>query len=431
MSILITNGRVIDPINNTDEIIDIYIEKDRIKKVGKGLKEKADEIFDAKNMIVTPGLIDMHTHLREPGEEQKEKIATGTAAAAMGGFTSVVCMANTSPAVDNPSTVKLLQYITEKEGLVKVYPVAAVTKGLKGEELTEIGDLNESGIIALSDDGRPIMNAELMRRAMEYSTMFDLPILDHCEDLDLSMDGQVNEGYFSTVRGLKGYPDMAESIIVARDVLLAKFTRARLHIQHVSSGNSVYIIERGRKDGVKVTAEVTPHHLSLTENEILDYNTNMKVNPPLRSEEDRKALISGLKRGVIDVIATDHAPHTQFDKEKEFSQAPFGMSGLETAVPVIFMSLITPGHLSVNEVIKKLTLNPAKILRLEYKGIKEKSLADITVINPDLEIQFTADLMESKGKNSPFLNKKLKGFPVLTVVNGRIIMKNRKLEIKK
>lgn len=430
MSILIKNGRVVDPINNIDEKIDIYIEDSLIKKIGKSLNNKADEIFDANNMIVTPGLIDMHTHLREPGEEQKEKIATGTASAAMGGFTTIVCMANTNPPIDSPSTVKLIQYITEKEGLVKVYPVAAVTKKLQGEELTEIGDLFEIGVVALSDDGRPIMNAELMRRAMEYASMFDLPILAHCEDLNLSFEGQVNEGYYSTIRGLKGYPDIAESVMVARDVLLAKFTKARLHIQHVSSANSIYIIERGKKDGVNVTAEITPHHFSLTESEIISYDTNTKVNPPLRTEEDRKGLIYGLKKGVIDVIASDHAPHTLFDKEKEYNYAPFGMIGLETMVPLIFMNIIEPGHLKLIDAIRKITLNPARILKLDYQGIKENSVADITVINPDLELIYTIDKIESKGKNSPFLNKKLKAFPVLTIVNGKVVMKDRRLENK-
>ncbi|MBU1077329.1 MAG: dihydroorotase, partial [Spirochaetes bacterium] len=263
MTLLIKNGRVIDPVNKIDEKLDILIEGPYIKKISGSITGKANEIFDAKNMIVTPGLIDMHTHLREPGQEQKEKIATGTASAAMGGFTSIVCMANTDPPIDSPSQVKLINFITEKEGVVKVLPVAAVTKGMKGEELTEIGDLYENGVVALSDDGYPIMNTELMRRAMEYSTMFDLPILDHCEDLTLSVDGEVNEGYYSTIKGFKGIPDIAETVMVARDLLLAQFTGARLHIQHASAKKSVEYIEYAKAQGTRVTAEVTPHHFSL------------------------------------------------------------------------------------------------------------------------------------------------------------------------
>lgn len=427
MSLLIKNGHVIDPVNNIDEVLDIYIENKYIKKIGKSINQKASTIYDAKKKIVTPGLIDMHTHLREPGQEQKEKISTGTAAAAMGGFTSIVCMANTEPPIDTPSQVKLIHHITEKEGRVKVYPVATITKGLKGEELTEIGDLYDMGIVALSDDGKPIASAELMRRAMEYATMFDLPILDHCENLTLSMDGQVHEGYYSTIRGLKGVPDIAETVMVSRDILLAQFTKARIHIQHISTKASLEMIEFAKRQNTKVTAEVTPHHFTLTDKEIVDYNTSFKVNPPLGSEEDRKALIEGLKKGIIDVIASDHAPHTQFDKEREFSNAPFGMIGLETLVPLTFMELITPKHLSIQEAIKKLTINPANILKLKYDGIHNNSLADITVIDPQLESIYKKEDIISKGNNSPFINKKLKGLPVLTVVEGEIVMKDRKI----
>jgi len=427
MDLLIKNGHIVDPVNNIDEKLDILVSKGKIIKLGKKLSDKAKEVYDAKNKIVTPGLIDMHTHLREPGEEQKEKISTGTSAAAMGGFTAVVCMANTNPPIDSPSTVKLIQFIAEKEGKVKVYPVAAVTKGLKGKELTEFGDLYEVGVVGLSDDGKPIMNSELMRRAMEYSIMFDLPIFDHCEDLSLSADGQINEGYYSTIKGLKGIPYIAESVMVARDILLAKFTKARLHIQHVSTKRSVELIEYAKNAGTNVTAEVTPHHFSLTEKDIEGYNTNYKMNPPLRSEIDKKAVIQGLKEGIIDVIASDHAPHTQFDKEKEFNKAPFGIIGLETLVPLTFMNLIEPKHLSLFEAIKKITINPAKILKIDYQGIKIGAKADITVIDPNLELIYKPENILSKGKNSPFINKKLKAFPVLTVLEGKVIMKDRKL----
>lgn len=427
MSLLIKNGHVVDPVNNVDEILDILIEGKYIKKIGKNIKSSSKEVFDAKNKIVTPGLIDMHTHLREPGQEQKEKIATGTASAAMGGFTTIVCMANTNPPVDSPSTIRLIHYIAEQEGIIKVCPVACVTKGLNGKELTEFGDLYEVGIVALSDDGKPIMNAELMRRAMEYSTMFDLPILDHCEDLTLNADGQVNEGYYSTIKGLKGNPYIAESVMVARDILLAKFTNARLHIQHVSAKRSIELIEYAQANDTKVTAEATPHHFSLTEKETVNYDSNFKVNPPLRSEIDKQAVINGLKKGIVDVIASDHAPHTQFDKEKEFDKASFGMIGLETLVPIVFMNLIEPKHLTLMEAVKKITINPAKILKLKYNGIKNNEIADITVIDPKMEITYKREDIVSKGKNSPFIGKKLKGLPVLTVVEGKVVMKNRKL----
>ncbi len=427
MKLIIKNGRVIDPFNNIDEKLDILIENGRIKKLGKSINEEGCDVYDAKNKIVSPGLIDMHTHLREPGYESKEKIMTGTMSAAMGGFTSIVCMANTNPVIDNQATVRLINYIAENEGVVKVYPIAAVTKGMNGEELTEFGDLYRVGVVGFSDDGNPVMNAEIMRRALEYAQMFDLPILSHCEDKNLASDGTVNEGYYSTVRGLKGIPTVAESTMVARDILLAKYTGGRLHILHLSTKESVKLVANAKKEKVNVTAEVTPHHFSLSDKEIVDYNTNVKMNPPLRSEEDRKALINGLKDGTIDVIASDHAPHTVFEKDKEFNYAPFGIIGLETVVPLVFMNLVSPKFLTIPQAIEKLTKNPAKILKLKKMGIKENEIADITVINPELEIVYTQDKIVSKAVNSPFLGKKLKGFPVLTVVDGKIIMRDRKL----
>ncbi len=425
MKLMIKNGRVIDPFNNIDEQLDIYVENERIKKVGKNLDIKVDEIYDANGKIVTPGLIDMHTHLREPGFESKEKIATGTRSAALGGFTSVICMANTNPVIDNQATDKLIHYIAENEGVVKVYPVAAITKGMKGEELTEFGDLHRVGVVGFSDDGNPVMNAEIMRRALEYAKMFDLPVMVHCEDLNLSADGVANEGYYSTVKGLKGIPAVSESVLVARDLLLAKYTAGKLHILHITTKESVKLIKDAKNENVNVTAEVTPHHFSLTDKEIVNYDTNYKINPPLRSEEDRKALIEGLKDNTIDVIASDHAPHTIFEKDKEFNYAPFGIIGLETVVPLVFMYLIEPGHLSLMQAIEKLTKNPAQITKIKDTGIEEGGIADITVIDPELELVYTKDMVASKGINSPFIGKKLKGFPTLTVVNGKIVMKDR------
>ncbi len=429
MKLLIKNGHIVDPINNINEKLDIYIEKGIIKKIAKNINADDAEIFNASNMIVTPGLLDMHTHLREPGYEQKEKISTGTAAAAMGGFTGVVCMANTNPVADNQATVKLILSIAEKEGIVNVYPVASVTKSLEGKELTEFGDLKNVGVVALSDDGKPVMNSELMRRALEYSKMFDLPILDHCEDLDLSGEGVVNEGFYSTIKGLRGIPDISEAVIIARDIMLTKFTNSKIHIMHISTRAGVELVKQGKADGVKVTAEATPHHFSLTENDIVDYNSNFKMNPPLRTEEDKNAVIEGLKNGTIDVIATDHAPHTLFEKEREFDYAPFGIIGLETLVPLTFMNLVEPGHLSVFDAIQKITLNPAKILKIEKDGIKQNVIADITVINPELELIYKKEDIVSKGQNSPFIGKKLKAFPVMTIVRGKVVMKNRKIMV--
>lgn len=426
MRLLIKNGRVIDPFNNIDEQLDIYIEGGRIKKVGKNLDIKTDEIYDANGKIVTPGLIDMHTHLREPGYESKEKIVTGTKSAAAGGFTAVVCMANTDPVIDNQATVKLIHYIAENEGIVKVYPVAAITKGMKGEELTEFGDLHRVGVVGFSDDGKPVMNAEIMRRALEYSKMFDLPVMNHCEDLNLSADGTVNEGYYSTIKGLKGIPSIAESVMVARDLLLAKYTSGKLHLLHITTRESVELIRKAKQEKVDVTAEVTPHHFSLTDKEIVNYDTNYKVNPPLRSEEDRKELVEALKDGTIDVIASDHAPHTIFEKDKEFNYAPFGIIGLETVVPLVFMNLIEPGHLTPMQAIEKLTKNPAQITKIKDTGIEEGGVADITVIDPQLELIYKKEMIASKGINSPFIDKKLKGFAVLTIVDGKIVMKRDK-----
>jgi len=426
MELIIKNGRVVDPYTKKDEVLDIYIKDGIIKKIGKNLDIKCEKEFNAKNMIVTPGLIDIHTHLREPGYESKERISTGTKSAACGGFTAVVCMPNTNPPIDNQAAVKLIHYIAENEGFVKVYPVAAVTKGLAGEELTEFGDLYRVGVVGFSDDGNPIKNSEIMRRALEYAKMFDLPIMDHCEDIQLSNDGTINEGYYSTIKGLKGIPTVSESVIVARDILLTKYTQSKIHLLHITTKDSVELIKIAKEEKVKVTSEVCPHHFALSDKDIPGYDTNYKVNPPLRSEEDRKALIAGLKDGTIDVIASDHAPHTIFEKEKEFNYAPFGIIGLETVVPLTFMHLIEPGHLSIMEAISKLTINPAKILNIKRNNITEGEVADITVINPNLELIYKKELIASKSINSPFINKKLKAFPVLTIVQGKIIMEREK-----
>ncbi|MDD5747409.1 MAG: dihydroorotase, partial [Candidatus Omnitrophica bacterium] len=330
MRVLITNGRVIDPKNGFDEIADILIDNSVIGAIGKNLKAKDAEIFDAKGLAVVPGLIDMHVHFREPGYEYKETIASGSRAAAHGGFTSVCCMPNTNPVIDNQSVVEFVLTQGKKAGLVNVFPIGAISKGSLGQELSEIGDLHSAGVVALSDDGKGVMNAEIMRRAMEYAQMVDLPIIAHCEDSFLSGDGVMNEGYTSTVLGLKGIPRIAEIVMVARDIEIARFTAGRLHIAHVSCAESVQMVRRAKSEGVKVTAECCPHHFTLTEEAVLHYDPNTKVNPPLRTLSDVTALKEGRRDGTIDCIATDHAPHAEAEKDVEYDNAPFGIIGLET-----------------------------------------------------------------------------------------------------
>ncbi len=414
MKILIKRGRLIEPEKGIDEIFDILIEDGKIKKIGN-ISENADKIIDAEGKIVTPGLIDMHVHLREPGREDEETLYTGTLCALHGGFTCVCCMPNTSPPIDNIGIVK---FIFEADKNCTVYPVGAITKGLKGEELAEIGDLVKGGCCAISDDGNSVMNSEIMRRALEYSKMFDIPVISHAEDKNLSEGGDMNEGDMSLILGLRGIPRIAESIMVARDIALAEYTGAKIHIAHVSTKESCEIIKRAKEKGIKVTAEVTPHHFTFTEEDLKDFDTNYKVNPPLRTKEDKEALKKALKEGIIDVIATDHAPHADFEKELEFPEAPFGMIGLETAIPLIIQELIDTGILTWVEAIEKLTKNPRKILKLKEGVIEEGGDADITVIDP--EKRWIYKKTYSKSRNSPLLGKELKGKVLYTIYKGKV-----------
>ncbi|MBU0650649.1 dihydroorotase [bacterium] len=421
MKLLIKNGNLVDVkqnkiINN----IDIIIESGKIKKIDKDIQESADKVIDAKDKLVCPGLIDMHVHLREPGREDKETIKTGAQSAAAGGFTSIVCMPNTNPVLDNSGLIYLVKE-KAKACSVNVYPVGTITKGLAGEEISEIGDLYQAGAVAISDDGKSVMNSYVLRRAMEYTKMFNIPVLSHCEDTNLAGDGVMNEGYNSTVSGLKGIPAQAESIFVARDILLAQLTGARVHIQHVSCKESVAVIEFAKQKGIKITAETTPHYISLTDDEVLSFDTNTKVNPPLRTIEDINAIKKALVSGVIDVIATDHAPHTDEDKTVEFDLAPFGMVGLETAVGVVFTELVHKDKMDVVEVIKKMTINPAQILNLKKGVIEEEASADITIIDPELEWVVDKNKFKSKSHNTPFNGRKLKGKAIVTIVGGKIV----------
>ncbi|MDD5558359.1 dihydroorotase [Candidatus Methylomirabilis sp.] len=444
MRILIKGGRVIDPANAVDDVLDVLIEDDKIvqldwnlagymlnstgrEKSSRGSKSQTNEIgpidrmMDATGLVVCPGLIDMHVHLRQPGREDKETIASGTMAAARGGFTAVCCMPNTAPVNDTRSVTEFILDVAKREGAVQVYPVGAITKGLKGEELAEIGELFEAGCVAISDDGRPVMNAELMRRAMEYAAMFDLPVIQHSEDLHLSGRGVAHEGFVSTELGFRGIPSASEAVMVARDILLAELTGAKLHIAHVSAAESVRLIRAAKARGVRVSCEATPHHIALTEEAVRGFSAHAKMNPPLRSETDRQALLEGLRDGTIDVIATDHAPHTVQEKEQEFDLTPFGVIGLETALAVTLTTMVHPGVLSLSEAIAKLSSEPARILKLPKGQIAEGADADLTIFDPNRDWTVEPSAFASKSRNTPFDGWRLKGGAVATLVAGKVV----------
>ncbi len=431
--LLIKQGRIIDPANGVDMLGDVLVEAGKIVQIAGQIdlpsgKASDIEVIEAQGKLVVPGLIDMHVHLREPGLEAKETIATGTRAAARGGFTSVACMPNTKPVVDNQVVVEFIKARAAQTGVVNVFPIGNITKGSEGKEIAEIGDMFAAGVVALSDDGKPVPNSEVMRCAMEYAQMFPLTIISHCEDQALASDGVMHEGYWSTVLGLKGIPAAAEEVMVARDIILAELTGCAVHIAHVSTAGSVRLVKEAKARGVKVTAEAAPHHFTLTHAVVQDYDTNTKVNPPLRAEEDVAAIKQGLQEGTIEVIATDHAPHTPEEKDVEYMYAPFGIVGLETAVPLVLEQLVEPGLLSINEAIAKLTVNPARILGLQQNipGRNKGHLgpgadADITIIDPEATEILEAANMAGKSKNTPFLGRLLKGLPVVTIVGGKVV----------
>lgn len=423
MRIKIYKAYVIDPFSNTEGLMDITVESGIIKNVkpSKGKIEggKADfEIF-AEGLYLFPGLIDMHTHLREPGYEYKETIKTGSLAAVKGGFTTICCMANTNPVNDNPEVTYYILAKAKEEGSCRVLPIGAITKGLQGQELSEMALLRQAGCIAFSDDGKPVMNSSIMRRALQYAKAVGAPIISHCEDISLSEDGVMNEGKLSFYLGLKGIPKASEEVMVARDVILSKYCKSPIHIAHVSTRGSVEIIRRAKEEGVLVTAETSPHYFSLTEQAVENYNTNAKVNPPLRTEEDRYAILEALKEGVIDVIATDHAPHHIDEKNVPFQEATFGISGLETAF-ALSLKLVHDNVLSLKGLIEKFTLNPAKLLKIEKKGVVEGELADFIIVDLNQEWTVCKDNFVSKGKNTPFDGWKLKGKVLLTVLGEKV-----------
>ncbi len=426
-SLLIRGGRVIDPSFRLDLVADLLIEDGRIAQIGEAIKARGAEVFDASGCVVTPGFIDLHTHLREPGREDKETIATGAAAAAAGGFTAVCAMPNTVPVNDSASTTRFIIETAKREAMVRVYPIGAITRGSKGEELSEYADLKGAGCIAVSDDGRPVQNARVMRRALEYARTFGLPVIDHCEDLDLSKGGAMNEGVVSVAMGIPGAPGVSETIMVERDVLLAEFTGSHVHIAHISTAGAVDAVRRGKARGVRVTAEATPHHLVLTDEAVReqDYDPVTKMNPPLRSEEDRRGVLAGLIDGTIDAIATDHAPHTTEDKVCEFDCAAFGIVGLETAFALCHGGLLTTGALDLVRLIQLLTAGPARALGLPGGSLERGQPADITIVDPRETRTVKPESFRGKSRNSPFLSRTLTGWPIATIVGGVVVFRSR------
>lgn len=422
MKLLVKGGLVVDPVKGSISEKNILVADGKISRIGSNLNAGKCEVLDATGMYVSPGLIDMHVHLREPGFEAKETILTGTRSAARGGFTSVACMPNTNPVADNAAIISYIINNARENGIVHVYPIGAITRQSKGVELAEMGDMKGAGVAAFSDDGMPVMNAGLMRRAMQYARMLGMTIISHSEDKEISGHGVMHDGYVSTVLGLRGIPSSAEEVMVSRDIILAEETGCRLHIAHVSTAGSVRLVREAKARGVRVTAEVTPHHFTLTDEAVTGYDTSTKVNPPLRTAADVAAVKEGLADGTIDVIATDHAPHTAEEKDVEYDLAPFGLVGLETAVGLVWTELVATGFLTPLQALTKMTLNPAKALGIARGTLEIGSDADITIIDPELAGAVDPDLFESKGRNTPFKGRGLKGLPWATIVAGRVVM---------
>lgn len=427
MKLLIRRGRLIDPSRNVDETADVLIEDGRIAALGEGLAAAGAEMFDAKGMIVAPGFIDLHTHLREPGEEYKETIASGAAAAVAGGFTAICSMPNTSPVNDNASVTRFVIEKAREAGLARVFPVGAITRGSQGAELAEMAEMKEAGAVAVSDDGRPVMNSQVMRRAMEYARDHQLVVVDHCQDLNLSAGGVMHEGLYSSLLGLRGMSSAAEESHVSRDVMLAELTGARTHIAHISTAGSVAIVRTAKRCGLPITCEVTPHHLALTDAAVAEFDTNTKMNPPLRSEEDRLALIEGVRDGTIDAIATDHAPHHQDEKMLEYDRAPFGVIGLETALGIAMTTLYHSGAAPVSRIVELFTIGPSRAFSLPGGRLEIGDRADITVFDPDREWTVEPGRFRSRSRNTPFTGWKLRGAVAATFVGGRCVYRGGEL----
>jgi dihydroorotase len=410
---------VIDPAQGIDRVADLWVQNGTIAGLGP-LPLQPGRVLDAAEKIVCPGLIDMHVRLREPGREEDETIATGTAAALAGGVTSVACMPNTEPALDSQAAAEFVYLQAKRAGHANVFPVGAITKGRQGQELAEIGGLVTGGAVAFTDDGSPVASAEIMRRALEYCRMFDKAVLSHCEDLELTRGGVMHEGFESMRLGLRGIPAAAEEIVIYRDIELAQMTDARLHILHVSTAGSVDLIRRARRRGVRVTGEACPHHFTLTDREMRRFDSNYKMAPPLRSEEDRLAILEGLKDGTLEVIASDHAPHAPEKKTRELDLAPNGVIGLETLLPVCIFGLIEPGHLTWPQLIEKLTVNPARVLGIDRGTLKPGAIADVTIIDPAVEWTIDPREFRSKSRNTPFAGWKVRGRAHAVIVAGEV-----------
>lgn len=425
---LIKGGGVIDPANKIDDVVDVLIEDDKIAAVGKDLENKkiatGAEVVDATGKVVAPGLVDMHVHLRDPGRTDEETVESGLRAAVKGGFTSVACMPNTDPVIDSASVVEYIKRQAQEVGFGNVYPIGSITHGLEGERLSEMGELIESGAVAFSDDGKCVANSQLMRRALEYSKIWGKTIISHAEEPYLARGGQIHEGYWSTVLGLKGIPAAAEEVIVARDIILAELTGGRLHIAHLSTAGSLDLVKRAKERGVSVTCEVAPHHLVLTDESLQGYDTNFKVNPPLRSKQDVEALRQGLKEGIIDAIASDHAPHARHEKEMEFDCAPFGLIGLETTLGLILTKIVDAGVISIDEAIAKMSKVPAEILGIDRGNIGIGNVADLVIIDTKAKLEIDPNKFESKSRNTPYSGWELKGVATEVFSSGKPIIRN-------
>lgn len=427
MKLLIKNGHIIDAKTSVDAVLDLLVDDGIIIKIAEGIEEDGCEIVDAKGKFVLPGLVDAHCHLRDPGFEYKEDIESGTRSAAKGGFTSIACMPNTNPVTDNEAVIKYIMNKAKQDGYVNVFPIGAITKGQKGEELAEIGEMKFAGAVAVSDDGKPVKSSSLMKKALQYASMFDITVISHCEDLDLAEEGVMNEGYTSTILGLKGIPAAAEETMVARELILAEYTGVPLHIAHVSTALSVELIRNAKKRGVKVTCETCPHYFSLTEEACTGYDTSAKVNPPLRTAKDVQAVIEGIEDDTIDIIATDHAPHHADEKNVEFNLAANGLVGFETAVPLAVTHLVKPGFISMKKLVEKMSLNPARILSINKGSLEIGSAADITIVDINEETTIDVSKFQSKSKNSPFGGMKLSGTVCTTIVDGKVVVSEKVL----
>ena len=421
MTLLLKGGTIVDPSQDLEKKADLVVEKGKIANLGKVRAKKSWTTIDVSNSIVAPGFIDMHVHLREPGREDKETVLTGSQSAVASGFTSIMCMPNTDPVNDSEAITRFILERARQAGLANVYPAGAITKGQRGEELAEIGEMVKAGVVAITDDGNPVADNQMMRRAMEYAKIFDIPVVDHCEEPSLAAGGHMNESAGSTRLGIMGLNRTAEELDVARDIMLSRLTGARAHIAHISTKESLNWVRQAKRHKLNVTCEVTPHHFILTDNDIKNYNTNFKMKPPLRSPSDAKAMLKGLSDGSIDCIATDHAPHTSLEKETTFEDAANGIIGMETAVPLAWEFLVRRDIVSVRRVVELFSTNPNRILKLGRGSLQEGSVADITVVDPNCEVVVDATKFRSKSSNCPFHGWKLHGVAALTVVRGRVV----------